>query len=250
LRIVPLAAFALLGVALVGLCTRWGAGASPDSVAYVAIARNLLAGEGYRGMYGGCESAWPPLYPLVLAFLGLFGPDPFVAGRWLNALLFGTNIFLIGLILKRCTRSHWIPPLGAFLALVSVDLIEVHAMVWTEPPFFTFMLLAVYFTAAYADAARLTTLIAAAAATALACFTRYTGLSLLATGVLVIALMTRQQLSAKLKHAALFIAISCLPLAGWMMRNAAVSGGVAGRQIVYHPATLQHVKVGLQTVSL
>jgi len=245
-----LISLALVGALLVTLSTRWGAGPSPDSAGYIATARNLLSGQGYRGLYGGYAVVWPPLYSLVLACAGLLGPDPLVAARWINVALFGANVLLVGLILRRYARFFWIPVLGSFLAMTAVDLLHVHSMVWTEPLFIFLGLLGLLFMAMYTAHQSRGLLFASAAAVALAALTRYAGLSLVATGALVVLLFAKRKPTRKLADAAFFVIIALLPLACWMARNALVAGNAAGRTIIFHPIPLGRVRMGLNTLSL
>ncbi len=241
---------ALLGVGLIALSTRWGAGTSPDSTAYVSIARNLLSGQGYQDLYGSNAAIWPPFYPLLLAFVGLFGPDPLVAARWINVALFGTNILLVGLVLRRYARSPWIPILGSFLVLTCVDLLEIHSMAWTEPLFIFLGLLGLLFIAEYAERQSRSLLLASAAVIALATFTRYAGLSLVATGVAVVLFFTRQRAIKKLTDSLLFGVTACLPLVGWIIRNVLVSGSTTARTLLFHPITSHQVERSFKTISL
>ena len=62
---------ALAGVGLVLLSTaRYGAGLSPDSVAYLDVARSLASGKGFVSHTGEPLVWWPPLYPMLLALIG------------------------------------------------------------------------------------------------------------------------------------------------------------------------------------
>jgi len=241
---------ALLGVLFVSLSTRWGAGPSLDSASYTAIARNLVSGQGYRGLYGKPAVIWPPLYPLFLAFIGLFGPDPLIVTRWANAAIFGGNVLLVGLILRRYVRFRWIAVLGSLLVLTSVDLLHVHSMIWTEPLFIFLGLLGLLLIAEYAERQRLGLLLASAAIIALAVLTRYAGVSLIITAILIILFFTKRALSKKLRDALLFAGIACLPLALWIIRNVIVAGTSTGRTVRLHSISLHHFRNGLDTFSL
>ena len=247
---VSLIVLAVLGALLVGLSTRWGIGCSPDSVFYISLARSLQAGEGYRGLYGVPRTEWPPLYPSLLALAGLTGPDPQAAARWINAGRMLANVLLVGLILRQHTRLWWMPLLGAWLTLTSVDLLTIHSMAWSEPLFIVLSLVALALMAAYAQRQSCSLLLAAAAATAAATLTRYAGLSLVATGVTVAALLTRAKLARRVARCAMFAVPASVPFLCWMIRNALVAGKTTGRTLRYHPMTLLDVQIGLKTVSL
>ena len=76
LSIVVLLVVAAAGVALVLHATPEGLALTDDSIAYIAGARSMLAGDGYREAWlasDGPVTHFPPGYPSALAFLGLFG---------------------------------------------------------------------------------------------------------------------------------------------------------------------------------
>src|SRR4030042_2103472 len=84
---------AILGALFAGfsgvlVTTRWGIGASPDSVAYLGVAHNLMSGRGLSLPFGDLADTpltrFPPLYPMLLAGLGQVAGDPVVAARWLQ----------------------------------------------------------------------------------------------------------------------------------------------------------------------
>ncbi len=78
----------------------------------------------------------PPLYPSVLPLVGTSGVDPIVAARWVNALFFGANILLVGLLIKRYVgKRTGISLLGAMLILTSVDMLYIHSFAMSEPAF-------------------------------------------------------------------------------------------------------------------
>ena len=82
--------FSVAGVMLSLLSTsRYGVGLSSDSTEYISAARGLLAGQGYVCHDGSPYTGWPPLFPTLLAGIGLTGIDPTTAARFLNAFAFG-----------------------------------------------------------------------------------------------------------------------------------------------------------------
>src|SRR5438105_13261793 len=95
----PLAAAGFLLVLLA--TSRYGAGLSPDSAAYVSTARHLAAGKGYTLYSGEPYVDWGPLFPTVLAACGRLGLDPIPAARWVNAAVFGLILGVAGGWLRR-----------------------------------------------------------------------------------------------------------------------------------------------------
>ena len=144
---------ALIGIVLIiAVSSSWGIGLTPDSAAYIAAARNFINGNGLSILYNDdgtplnlwAPSAfneaehvmlWPPLYPIVLSIFGFFTTNMFEIARYLSAVLFGLNILIIGLIIKRITRSIWLSLFGAAIMITSDVVMGIHSMAWSEPLF-------------------------------------------------------------------------------------------------------------------
>jgi len=129
----------VVGAATLLFSTRWGIGLSPDSVVYIASARNLLSGKGlsvssYTGKFSPMTH-YPPLFSAGLAGLGLIGIDPLDGARWLNALVFAANIILLGLVVYSYTRSFLYSVASSFLMMVSLPVVQIHLVAWSEPLF-------------------------------------------------------------------------------------------------------------------
>jgi hypothetical protein len=62
---------------------KYGIGVSPDSVGYISTAQSLLNRTGFHLFNGEPFVQWPPLYPLLLAALGLLGINPLVGAKYL-----------------------------------------------------------------------------------------------------------------------------------------------------------------------
>src|ERR1044071_8289230 len=76
---------ALVFMELLRISTRYGPGLINDSIAYVAGARGILAGKGYSEVWLASDlepiTHYPPLFSLILAFVGLLGIDPLAGAR-------------------------------------------------------------------------------------------------------------------------------------------------------------------------
>ncbi len=112
---------ALLVMILGGIATaRYGAGVASDSVKYLAVAQNLLDGNGLIDHHGSPLLSWPPLYPIFLAGLSFIsGLDVFVVGWYFNIFLLGLNVLLSGIIFQ---RVFFAKPLYAYLSSLFVAL--------------------------------------------------------------------------------------------------------------------------------
>jgi 4-amino-4-deoxy-L-arabinose transferase-like glycosyltransferase len=255
------AALALLAVAGGGLlfyATPQGLGLNDDSIAYVAGARSLLEGRGYREIWivsAGPVTHFPPGFPSVLAFFSLVtGIDPLRAARLLNGLLFGFNTFLMGWLALRMTKSRAVGLLTAALFLLTPSLLKIHSNAMSEPLYvfftlITFLLLDFYFQNQNSRRARLLLLVAGVV-TSLAFLTRYAALALLATGIVALVIMHgRSRFKRALLDVGIFLAGFVPFVLAWTIRNSIVGGTVTNRAIGWHPIVESNARTGLRTFS-
>ena len=198
--IVALAAAASLLVA----CGTWkiGIGLSPDSNQFVSAARNLVAGNGdFAG--SNLPAFSPPLFMVVLAAPGFFGVGPIIAAGVLNPVILGLICLVAGLWFYRLTGA----PLLTVLSLI-------YAVRFIEE-----------------DAPR--RLYLAAALAALACLTRYAGVALVASTLLVLLVAGRRTLPRTVARMTAYAAIAAVPLGLWLLRNWLLTDTLTGWR---HPA--------------
>ena len=218
----------LLIVVLAGLGTAhilvrtatYGAVVSPDATVYLSTALNFLAGEGWRDFTGEPLTLYPPLFPLLLAAFGWVGIDPLEAGRWVNAIIFGLTILVAGVWLSSNLRSRLLALAATAIIATSVPLNHWGAVLQTEALFFLLTLLALTQLAAFLHRKTAAPLWWAAVFTALAAITRYVGVVLIGTGVLLLLPL------ARLRHTVVFGAVSSLPLLAVLAHNWAVTGNL------------------------
>jgi len=140
-----LSLLALSGTFLILYATPQGMGLSDDSIAYIAGARSILSGQGYREAWLASDQPvthFPPGYSTILAIVGISGLDPLRGTRFVNALVFGANIFLLGFIGWRMTRSQIAGIALALLVLLNGQLFRVHTTAMSEPLYIFFTLAA------------------------------------------------------------------------------------------------------------
>jgi len=229
---------AILAVLLVLYETRYGPGVGGDSVRYIMGSQNLLAGNGYSRTSGGGEiipiTGFPPIYSATLALVGLTKVDPYALARILNALLFGFNTMLAGIIILRFTRSAVAALIGSALFLSSTSLVLYHGMVMSEPLFISLMLIVIYGLAEFLDSNNRVLLFFVGALTGLAILTRYVGASLTFAGVATIVLLGRTHWTRRFPDAFFFAGISFAPLYFWFRRNASLGGSLTNRVVSFH----------------
>src|SRR5574340_77556 len=252
ISIVLLVVLAALGVLLVLRATPEGLGLSDDSIAYIAGARSMLAGHGYREAWlvsNGPVTHFPPAYPALLTFLGWFGLDPLRGVRFLGALLFGANSALLGILAWRMTR--WLPAglLVSLLFVLNAPLLRLHASALSEPLFIFLSLLAFWMFDLYHERdfhwlwpVACGTLVGAAY------LTRYAGLALAATFAVALVLI-HNSWPRRLANLGIFVG-SLLPwVGGWAVRNALVGGTATNRVLVWHPITQSNLNTGWRTLA-
>lgn len=252
---------AVAGTFLVLRATPEGLGLSDDSIAYIAGARSMLAGDGYRAVW--LESSqpvthFPPGFSSVLAFFGLFGLDPLRGTRFVNALLFGVNAGLLGILVWRMTPSLTAGLVAAALFVANGDMLQVHTAAMSEPLFIFLSLLAfwtfdLYFELPPSSVGRGISgewwwLVACGAFAGMAYLTRYAGLALVATFLVAIVIL-RSTWRKRLTSVGIFLA-GFLPFAlGWALRNSIVAESATNRAFAWHPITAENIRLGVRTFS-
>jgi hypothetical protein len=244
-----LLAFAVLGVLLILIGTsKYGAGCWPDCVAYVSTARNLLSGRGYW-MYAERPFVhFPPLFPTLLALLGLTGLDPFDAARYVNAIAFGLIVFLSGLYLLRCIRSKTLVVLGSLAILFSTPLIHVSTQVLSEPLFIVLVLLSMLEVSKFLSTGKSPPFFLAATFAALAFLTRYLGLTVVLTALVLLLIKRNIAFADRITKGIALILICILPMIAWLLRNYGVSSTLAGERPPSSYTLGQHIYFTLDTV--
>jgi hypothetical protein len=251
--LVILAVAGIAGVVLVFLITSRGIGVGYDSLFYLSSAESLVRGLGLRWPAGTDELVplvhYPPLYPLVLAIINLFGVDLVHAAKLLASILFGFNLFLIGFIIYRYTNLAFISLTAAFVTLASPVFLDIHLEAMSEPLFLAFLLPSLFLIYEYLKSGRRVFLFASAGVTSLACLTRYIGPSIIGAGIVSLLLLGSGSIKKRLMDCLIFAGISLIPLGIWYARNLILTGSATGRMIVYHPMTYASRRLGIETVA-
>ena len=235
---IVVALLALIGLAGVGMilrATASGPGIGGDATIYLTSARNLLAGKGLGllnpdGTFRPLPYT-PPLFPLLLSALGLFGLDLVQAARWLNALLFGGTIWVAGAAVYRFTRQAAIALLAAALLMLSPVLVRVYSWAMAEPVFLFTGFLGLFLSVGYARRPGRALLAGAALGCGLSFLARYIGAGFVGAAALVLLLLDRRGWLARIRAALAFLGISLAPIAVWMAWDLWKTQTVASRSI-------------------
>ncbi|HWK02565.1 MAG TPA: hypothetical protein VNS58_02975 [Puia sp.] len=222
---------AIAGFVLIQLCARHGGiGVSPDSVVYMSTAASIHD-QGLINDFSGLPMMdFPAFYPIFLSGIQfLTGRAPLSFGPVLNGLLFATVIFLCGWMMSRFIGRlkgyKWIL-LSIFV--LSPCLLEVYCMLWSETLFLLLSLLFIIAARRYFLSHTTKSLLLPGFIAALACVTRYAGVSFILTGGLLLLCDGKLQWKKKIGHLLLFGVTASSLLALNMYRNQLVTGTLTG----------------------
>lgn len=239
-NVAPTLALSCGGIALVLVATEIGVGVSPDSAAYIGAARSVMQGQGLSvPLPGGGNPPlvlYAPLFSALLGALGALGLDPLAGARCLNSALFALNILLGGYIVERAGACRFYSLLASFLLLISLPLLQIHSMAWSEPSFLFLSLLALLWLSEFSIRHRQRHLIASAVAVGLGVLSRYAGASLIIAGCLVVWLGGQTRREA-LRDCATFFAFSTMCFVPWLARNWLLSGTLTNHPPALHLIT-------------
>jgi hypothetical protein len=230
-----------------------GLGLNDDSVAYVSGARGMLSGEGYRELWlvsKGPLTHFPPGYSGMLAVIGFVSRlDPIRVARMMNALFFGGNAFLLGLLCWRVTKSQIASTLLAALFVAAPAFLKIHSNAMSEPQYIFLTLVTILLFDIYFERGEIRWLIAAGVVVSLAYLTRYAALALIAT-IFFSLFILHADWRTRTSRAVIFL-FSALPLMlAWSIRNKLIGGTLTNRSPGWHPITADSVTTGLREFSL
>ena len=242
----------VIGIFLVLRSTPEGLGLSDDLIAYIAGARSLLAGHGYREawlMSSNPMTHFPPGFSSALAVIGLFGLDPLRGSRFLNALLFGFGTTLLGILGWRMTKSLVAGLVLAALFVLNGSVLQVYTTAMSEPLFVFLSLLAFWMFDLYFERdAHWLWLVLCGVFVGAAYLTRYAGLALVAT-FLVALFILHDTWRKRFIRAGIFLASVVPWILGWSIRNLLAAGNATNRELVWHPLTASNFSTALYTIS-
>ena len=236
----------LLGASLILLRTAtYGPGLTSDSAIYMSFTRNLLEGNGFVHWDGSPLGNKSPLFPLVLAFVGLFGPDAIEAARYVNAAASGLTVFVVAVWLRRRIESRFLVVWAGCVCALSTSLAQVSAHAWTEPLFILLVVSSLFALDRFLDTNRRSFLLLAGICAGMACLTRHIGVTLIGSGLLILLLQANAARPARAMNAAIWAAVAMTPVAVWISTNFLLSGFLVGqvRPTGFSPLVSLHVAI-------
>jgi hypothetical protein len=227
----------LMGVLAVAVMTRPGLEVTSDSTVYIASARNLLAGNDLMSR-GEPMTHFPLGYPCLLAASGLVTGDPYVGAAFWNALCYGLTIMLIGLIAGAASGGSWLAVAGAMaMTACSAVVLRRQLSACSESVSYACLFALAWRLRHYIGRPSALNLILISALAGAALTFRYAAAGFFPPVLFVILFMTGNERARKVKHALVFMAISCLPLGLWLVHNRLAHGNAAHRPVALHAVT-------------
>lgn len=163
-----------------------------DNYWYMILAEGLRSGEGYRDFWlpgAPLHVRFPPVYPAILAVLGLVSPS--VAFLKLASAVFTTGAVAFTYLVARRLSSRRVALAAAALLACSPIVVEYSHWVLSEPTFLFLVTVSLLGLARYDDDPSWGALVLGIAAATAAALTRSAGYPLIAAGALYLALRRR-----------------------------------------------------------
>lgn len=192
-----------------------------DSINYIAVARNLLEGEGLiqATWFPPQLTSWPPLYPFVLAAAAFPSLDPHDVAGPVNAAVFGLTIFISGKWLWSRLKSRLLRLWACIAIALSIPLAWMAAAAMSESLFILLMMVSLILVDSFCRRDQVALLVWAAVFAGLACMTKYQGVMIIATSVAVLVIRQGSPPGRRICHIVTYATIAALPLLLWGGRN-------------------------------
>lgn len=197
--------------------SKYGLGISTDSVHLLFGSWNLAEGKGLFSFDGGFLGLWPPLYPMLLAFVHILsGLNTFVSADILQVVsLLGVSFCLSLMFMKIFPEDFLLALVGNLLSDIGVVVLMAFGVVGSD--YVHFLLVVIFFLLAgyYIERQMPFLLLAMSAVGMLAMLQRYLGIAVIATGVIVVLFFSGPGMKRRLSHSFLMV-LSMLPAGTWL----------------------------------
>ena len=201
-----------------------------DTINYLAVARNLLAGEGFLNYDGTPYTLWPPLYPLLLAAAGFGVLDPLQVVGPLNAGILGLTVFVVGRYLRRRLESRFLAVWAPVVMALSLPLTDMAWWGLSETLFVLLATLALIGADDFLREGRRSSSALAAVSASLALLTRYLGIGVVAVTAIAVLFRTEDSPGTRARRFLLVGLVGVGPTAPWLFRNLRLTGEFTGGQ--------------------
>lgn len=207
-----------------------GIGISPDSIVYLSVARNMDAHGQLMDYTSSPIVDFPVFYPFFLSVVGFLSRvDQLAAAPYINGTLLAAIIIITGYLIDSFEGvTKWYKWVILIMIAVSPSFLDVYGMLWSET---LFILLTIIFIAVFSRYLRKRTtasLLICAGIAAIACITRYAGVTIIGTGLMVLVFDRSLELRKKILHCLIFGSVSVSLLIANLIRNTMITGSLTG----------------------
>lgn len=218
---------AIIGYYAIYLFTSYsGVGLSPDSIMYASTATNIQAHGSLLTFNKTPLVFFPVFYPFFLGIIQFISRvDPISAGSAINSFLFAAVVFTSGWIMEKfISHSRLYKWLILIAIILSPALLEIYSFLWSETLFIFEILLFIIAYWRYEQTHTIKALLLVALVTAIACITRYAGITIVGTGGLLLLLDYELPVRKKIGHILLYGFTSISLLAANLVMNSLSTG--------------------------
>lgn len=231
----------------------WGPLAYSDSVAYLEVAHNILAGLGPIEIKGSGRIeqliTHPPFYSYVLALLSITGQPLVISARILNIALFALFIFGVGFGFFILTRRALLAVMiSLFLLSVPVMMINFTSAM-SEPTFFFLGFLGLFLVLFYFRTHRSVLLWVAAIWMGLSFLSRFTGAVMMAAAALAILFFSEKPILKRVLDIMVFSVLCLIPFAIYRVYLATIGGSLGTYGIPPFATLATLFKSGFRTLT-
>ena len=236
--------FACFSSFLLLKATTWGIGLTTDSIAYIEGARSILRNQNFSDL----SSHYPPLYFFLISLSSIFSSDILLSTKWLQIFTIFLHTCIIGYIIFQETQYELIwALLGMFVFSTSTTVLQIHSMAWSEASFCIFSLLGLYYLSKYQQiGTEVRWLFYAGVLVAMAFLTRYSGVTLICTGIIFIFSRTQKSFRTRILHSIIFTSFALSLISIWFVRNIIANVSITNRQLIFHPISIEKIINGIQ----
>jgi len=208
----------LWGLVLWFSISKYGLGISTDSVHLLFAGLNLSEGRGLFSFDGSFVSLWPPLYPILLAFIHMLtGQDLFVSATVLQILSFMIiSICLSVLFLKIFSGNFLFAVMANVLSDAGIVVLATFRIVGSDYVHLMFVVVFVLLAGHYIEHDNPRVFAAMFAVGMLAALQRYIGIAAIATGAAVVFFFQGKNLPGRIVKS-LLMGLSMLPAGIWLV---------------------------------
>lgn len=227
---------ALIAIAFIGSAnllirsSNFGLIVGHDSMHFLSAAENFAAGEGLRNYSFEPYVRWPPFYPGVLALIDLLGIDVLDGSRFLNIVTIGLITLVTGHWLSRRIQSRLLVVGAVAMIVVSYAINWVASLASSGTLFILLTFLALIKLGDFLEPKNPTRSLALSILlSGFATLTRYLGIAIIVTAVILIMADRRFSVRKRLTCSAIYSTAPLIPIAAALAYSRVSFGHYTGR---------------------